>query len=310
MVLKDLTASCDMGSIPVIDNFTYSIDLLSSITTERFYVIDVPASRICYVRPNEFFLCDHSVEDVLKLGYDFYKKIVYPDDLPLWEKMRKAVFLYLSDFKKQVDVDYFSCTFRLYNKYSFISRPLLQMIYQRMRPIWVDNKLCYMICSIKSSTTKKSGNLRMYDKYGLTFKEYNTTTQQWKCITIEQLSEREKAILMLAQQGKNSKEIANDLCKGFHTIRNQIKPIFSKLNVHSMQELIGLDSFHRMMSQKQEIHPAEIPHKRTRVLLADDIKQRIQDHLDNGKSIRQTAKLEGITESAIRYAIKQGKLRK
>ncbi|WP_160034749.1 helix-turn-helix transcriptional regulator [Parabacteroides chinchillae] len=40
------------------------------------------------------------------------------------------------------------------------------------------------------------------------------------------------------KQGKNTVEIASDLCKGQYTVRNQIKSLFSKLKVHSMQEAI------------------------------------------------------------------------
>jgi DNA-binding NarL/FixJ family response regulator len=115
--------------------------------------------------------------------------------------------------------------------------------------------------------------------------------------------EREKAILILAQQGKSSGEIANDLCKEENTKRNQIKPLFSKLNVHSMQEAIEFACHHRMIYTKQdiELQPIEMPCKRSRVLLTKDMLQRIQQYLDDGKSTQQAARLEGISEHAIRY---------
>jgi DNA-binding CsgD family transcriptional regulator len=225
--------------------------MLSSIATESFYVIDLAAGRICYVRSDNPFLCGYSAEDALKSGYDFYKKIIHPDDLLLWEKIRTVIFSYLNDCgKKRDEIDYFSCTFRLQRKYSFAPRPLQQMLYHRMKPVWVDNKLCYLICSAKSSAVRKAGNLCMYHRYELTYEAYNFISRRWKQKAIEPLTERERAILMLAQQGKNAKEIACDLCKGFHTIRNQIKPIFSKLNTHSMQEAVEFVICHRILFPK------------------------------------------------------------
>jgi DNA-binding CsgD family transcriptional regulator len=64
--------------------------------------------------------------------------------------------------------------------------------------------------------------------------------KRWKEKTKELLTERERAILMLAGQGKTTKNIANCLHKGYSTIHNQIERLFSKLNVHSMPEAILL----------------------------------------------------------------------
>jgi len=44
--------------------------------------------------------------------------------------------------------------------------------------------------------------------------------------------------------------------------------------------------------------------------LLPDVISRMQKHLDNGKSNSETARLAGVTEGAVRYAIKQGKLKK
>ena len=120
----------------------------------------------------------------------------------------------------------------------------------------------------------------------------------------EALSERERTILMLAQQGKTVKEIAHDLSKGYHTIHNQITELFFKLEVHSMQEAIDVTSNRRMIyvPRKEEAEPKQIQiHKRPRVLITDDMMQHIQVYLDSGLSIRKAADKAGISEGAIRY---------
>ena len=96
-----------------------------------------------------------------------------------------------------------------------------------MKPICLNNNLRYLICIVENSTDKKAGNLFLHNKDKSTYEEYNFITRRWKQDKIEILTEREKAILMLAQQCKNTVEIANELCKGQHTIRNQIKALFN-----------------------------------------------------------------------------------
>lgn len=214
---------------------------ISSITTENFYVLDVMQKKICYIKSDDLFLCGFSTNDVLRLGYDFYAEVIYSDDLPLWINIYELVLGYLKDIEEtQDEIDYFSCTFRLKRTYSFSPKPLLQMVYHRMKPVWVDNNLRYLVCCIESSTLVEAGNLCMHYRDGSVYSEYNFITKRWNQKVKESLTERERAILMLAQQGKRSFEIAIDLCKGHNTIRNQIKSLYAKLKVHSMQEAIEL----------------------------------------------------------------------
>jgi DNA-binding CsgD family transcriptional regulator len=281
------------------------LDLFSSIIAESFYVWDIPQKQFCYVRPDDFFLCGYSVEDTLREGLGFYSKIVYSKDLPLWTDMCKAIWRYLKDSEKKRDkVDYFSCTFRLQRKYSFTSHHLPQMVYHRIKPVWEDDELRYFICFVRGSSIKDTGNLRVYNSDGSAYKEYNFAIKRWKEKNRESLTERERAILMLAGQGKTTKEIANALCKGQDTIHNQIKLLFSKLNVHSMQEAIEYACYHWLIYPKQEdieLQLIKTYSPKKRILFTEDILQRIQQHLDDGKSIRQAARLEGVSESSVRY---------
>lgn len=227
---------------------------LSFITTESLYVLDVLQKTICYVKPDDLFLCGFLTEDVLRLGYDFYPKVIYSDDLSLWTDMRELTLGYLMRGEGNWnEIDYISCTFRLLRTYSFCSRPLLQMVYHRIKPVWKDNELCYLICCVESSTIEKAGNLCLHYKDGLTYSEYNFITRRWKQKVKESLTERERAILMLAQQGKSSSEIADLLCRGHNTIRNQIKYLFSKLKIHSMQGAIEFARNLHMIYPKQDV---------------------------------------------------------
>jgi DNA-binding CsgD family transcriptional regulator len=274
-------------------------------------VLDISQKQICYIKPDDLFLCGFSVEDAQRQGYDFYSKIVYPEDLSLWTTMRKAVLQYLKDFEeKRDDIDYFSCTFRLQRKYSFLTRPLSQMIYHRMKPIWEENELRYLLCSAGSSTVKEAGNLYLNNKNGRTYETYQFATKRWKRKTKETLTERERAILILAGQGKNCKEIANVLCKSQNTIHNQIKALFSKLDVHSIQEVVEFACYHRLIYPRQDIkHQSTLSHKKNDESSVEDLLQRVQQHLANNISVRKAARLENVAESTVRYWINKENLK-
>jgi DNA-binding CsgD family transcriptional regulator len=169
-----------------------------------------------------------------------------------------------------------------------------------------------LLCSIESSTVKKAGNLHLHNKDRLTYKKYDITTKRWKPVTKKSITEYERAILMLTGQGKSTKEIAGYLYKGHNTIRNQEKELFSKLNVHSKQEAIEYARCHCAMypGQYMGLQPTEKPRKKKRIPPSEDLLQRIQQHLDDDKSIRQAAKLENIAESNIRRWISKYRLKK
>lgn len=215
--------------------------VLSSVITDSFYVFDIAQKQFCYIKSDNSFLCNYSIENAMKLNYYFYTRIIHPEDLSLWENILNIISQCLDDRKDKLnEIEYFSCYIRLLRKYSFSSRFLSQMIYQRMKPIYINNNIRYLICTVRISSNKNSGELLLQNKDNLTYEKYNFSTKKWEKYKIELLTEREQAILMLAQQCKNTVEIANELCKGKHTIRNLIKVLFSKLNVHSMQEALQI----------------------------------------------------------------------
>jgi DNA-binding CsgD family transcriptional regulator len=247
------------------------------------------------------------------LNYEFFKKTAHPDDLAAVTAMHEAVLQYVDDACKEKieDVGYFSCTFRLQRLYSFFPYLLSQMVYQRMKPVVMGGKARYLACSMVSSVIKKAGNLRMYRKDGLGYEAYDFRSKRWRQTAVEALTERERAMLMLAKQGKSSKEIADTLCVAEKTVSNLKKNLYGKLGVHTMEQAVIFATNHRMIfatepcSTQQAVETAP---KRTRQLLTPDILLRIQQGVNNKLSINSIAKKEAISEGAIRYAIKQGKI--
>lgn len=177
-----------------VSDFIRCFDLFTSISTGAFYVLDVHQKQFCHIKSDDLFLCGFSVEEAFKLGYNFYSKIIYAEDLSLWKDIYKSILHY---FNNRIEK----------RNYSFLGlRSLTQMVCRRMKPIWGNNELHYLNCSIESSTVWEAGNLRMHNRDKFIYEEYNFITKRWKRKQLEPLTERERAILMLAQQGKNTKQ--------------------------------------------------------------------------------------------------------
>ena len=288
------------------------LDMLSSLTAESFYVVDLPQRRFCYISPQafDFFLHGYSVAEALRLGYALFNEVAHPDDLAALEAMHEAVLQYVGDACKEKigEVDYFSCAFRVQRQYAFLSRPLSQMVCQRMKPVVSDGKVRYLVCSLVSSVIKEAGSLRMYRKGGLSYEAYDLRSKRWRQVAVEALTEREIAALMLAKQGKSSKEIADTLCISEKTVSNLKGNLYGKLGVHSMQQAIIFATNHRMILATEPCPKQQavgIAPKRSRQPLTPEILLRIQQGVNNEVSINSIAKKEAISEGAIRYAIKQ-----
>jgi DNA-binding NarL/FixJ family response regulator len=199
----------------------------------------------------------------------------------------------------------------LIRKNSYTKDPLSQVLYQRMIPVWKNEKISYLICSVESVAYKKNGFYLHY-KNSLTYEKYEPAVGSWSTHTMSLLNERERILLNLSRQGLNSNEISETLCRSKHTIQNQIKALFVKLNVHSIQEAIERANHCNLLHPYKEkkidfpnetIHSS--PKKINKKLMCE-----IQILLDKGKSIRSIASMVDIAESTIRSWIIKKLLRR
>jgi DNA-binding CsgD family transcriptional regulator len=298
-----------------IDNYLRAIKEVSNIMTESLYVVDLHKRSFLFVADHDLFLCGHSPEEVTQLGYAFYPQIYHPDDLHLHTDIQDVIrkHLYASGADLS-DLNYYSFTLRMRNYLEYGQRSEYLMVYHRVRPVIIREKMQIVFYALSSSVIEKSGNLRIYYKTNLTFDEYSFEVKRWQKRKVEKLTKQEQRILKLAKQGKNAVEISKSLCLSYHTVRNEKMRIFDKLGVHSIEEAIVFATNHRMIfvSSKQGVRqePTFIPKiaKKTRRMPTPDVWQCLQQGLDNGQSIRSIAKQEGVWERTVRYAIKQGKL--
>jgi hypothetical protein len=168
-----------------------SIEDFSSVCMEAIYVIDFQKRCFHHVPTHNLFLCGHSREEVMRLGYGFYSETVHEKDLPILIKMHQAILIYLKDNQeRQNEVNYFSFTVRLKAPPSWISETRYLMVYHKLKPIFTSGVLHFGVYILSCSVIPNSGNLRVYFKNNPDFEEYSFNSETWKNRKDERLTER------------------------------------------------------------------------------------------------------------------------
>jgi hypothetical protein len=152
---KDIEQTCcSKWSVDIGDFF--------SISMEAVYVIDIQKRCFKFVANHNFFLCGHSLEEVMKLGYDFYPKVIHPEDIPLLTKMYSAVLNRLHNTDEIKDIEYFSCTFRIKSFPQHGKKPNYVMAHQKLKPLTTYGQINkFVLCLLSISVETKPGNLRL-----------------------------------------------------------------------------------------------------------------------------------------------------
>lgn len=218
-------------------NYLEAIEAFARITYKSIYVIDYQKKGFEYVSDNPLFLCGHSAEDVKAMGYAFYFKYVIPEDLDLLLKINTVGFEFyenipLADRKKHT----ISYDFHLKNEEG---RKIL--INQKLTPLFLteEGKIWKAICIISLSTENKSGNIKIYKKDDNIVFNYDLEGNFWKETKIQELSSREKEILLYSTRGYTINEISKAIYVSADTVKFHRKKLFEKLDVANITEAIA-----------------------------------------------------------------------
>jgi DNA-binding CsgD family transcriptional regulator len=303
-------------STPCETGVPFDCEDFANIVTEAVYVLDFQKRCFHYVADHEFFLCGYSQEEVMSLGYDFFQEVIHPEDLSLWEKMHNVILKRLEKSGSIEGIDYFSCSFRLKCRLPTAGKFDYLMAYQKLKPKYIDGQLRFGICTLSVSVIQTSGKLRLYYKNKPDYETYSIIGQKWRKQKIRLLNDRQKAILILAKQGKSRREVACILCVSVGVIDMEKTFIFEKLGVSTTEQAIIYATNHRLIFSHNpfgtgSIGKEDLPEKQDiNHSLTANILERIQEGLKNGQSVNALAKKEGFSETALRKAIKCGKLKK
>jgi DNA-binding CsgD family transcriptional regulator len=317
-----------------IKNIANIFNAFESICRGSVYVIDFKQECFLHVSNHDLFLCGHSTNEILKLGYDFYPEIVHPEDMPLFTKIFNKILTACSNNSQQDNIHYFSFTFRIRIYPQKREYPDYLTVYHKIVPVFVDGQMqfgvCLITCSEKEAITdeadkadeagkyskKGSGNLRLYYKDNEYFDKCSLISGRWEKFKIKHLTNDEKIILIHAMSGESNRMIAEKCFMSLNNLQHKLTRLYHKLGVKNMTQAIIHSINHSLIFS--HVNSSNVPKQKNsedseikqQKKMTPELIQNIQADLDNRQSVRSIAKRTGVSEGAIRKAVKSGKLTK
>ena len=210
------------------------VKAFAKATYQSIYIIDYFTKGFYYVSDNPIFLCSHTPEEVLDMGYNFYLKHVPQEELPMLLELNRAGFSQaesMSDEEKMNSV--ISYDFHLTNH----GHP--QLIHHKLTPLLLFNgRIWLAVCTVSLSSRKEAGHIVLRTLGKPHYWEYALGRHRWEERQPIELKPDEKQILTLAAQGYAIKEIADQMNRATDTIKHYRRRIFEKLGVGSVTEAL------------------------------------------------------------------------
>jgi DNA-binding NarL/FixJ family response regulator len=263
----DISRQSGLTRSQEINNIVTMFDALASICRGSVYIIDFQKKCFRYISNHDLFLCGHSVDEVMQLGYRFYSEIVHPDDILLLKKIFRKILKVGHHTKQQNDMHYFSFMIRSKIYPQQRKQPDYLMTYHKLIPIFADGQIqsgiCLITCSATSITSAaeknsknlniSSDNLMLYYKDNNRFDKYFFKTRKWKTYKIEHLTRDEKIILILAMNGENNKSLAERLCTSYDNLQHKLTKLYRKLGVKTMRQALIYSINHSLLFKHSDI---------------------------------------------------------
>ncbi|QTD38556.1 helix-turn-helix transcriptional regulator [Polaribacter batillariae] len=218
-------------------NYLETIKAFARTTYKSIYVIDYKEKGFEYVSDNPLFLCGHTAEEVLALGYAFYFKYVTKPDLDLLLKINTIGFEFYDKIplgeRKYYTISY---DFHLKNQ-----EEKTILINQKLTPLFLtdDGKVWKAICIVSLSNNQNSGNIKIHKKGSDKILKYDLQNDLWKAEEKIKLSNREKEILQYSTRGLTINEVAAATCVSADTVKFHRRKLFKKLGVTNVSEAIA-----------------------------------------------------------------------
>ena len=140
----------------LLSNHVKSLEAISRMIDLSYYIIDYKKQGFVYVSGHPLFLAGYGREQVEKLGYDFFAKVVPEEDLRmLLEINEKGFEFYYNLPQERRPKGYVSYDFRIKNQNGsiiLINHKLTPLILNKEGNLWIS------LCLVTLSNDKESGN--------------------------------------------------------------------------------------------------------------------------------------------------------
>lgn len=214
-----------------------TVKALSRLTHESLYIIDYYKKEFEYVSENPLFLCNHTPQEVLDMGYAFYFQHVTESDLKLLITINKLGFEFYETLpleeRKFCTISY---DFHIVNE----NRNAI-LVNHKLTPLFLTpcGKIWKAMCIVSLSRNSNAGNISIYNQITDVFWIFDIVENKWIIKEKIELSNRESEILKFVAQGLTIDEIAKKIFVTAATVKFHRRNIFDKLEVNNIREALS-----------------------------------------------------------------------
>ena len=208
------------------------------MTNECVIGCDFAQDRFLFVPESDYRLLPASSYVSLSESFPQMKAYIHPDDQHWVEQLFSVMKEKLEDPDLDLaQIDHFAWQLRVNNNSRYIQG--YTMLHVKFKPGMEQSILCSGLFSITFSIQHEQDNhlsLHYYNREKVDI--YTRVCNKWKCYQRNQLTEQQKCVLMLAQMGYSSKEIAEKMFLSVRRIEKIKELIYEILNVNTIEQAI------------------------------------------------------------------------
>ena len=208
------------------------------MTNECVIGCDFAQDRFLFVPESDYRLLPASSYVSLSESFPQMKAYIHPDDQYWVEQLFSVMKEKLEDPDLDLaQIDHFAWQLRVNNNSRYIQG--YTMLHVKFKPGMEQSILCSGLFSITFSIQHEQDNhlsLHYYNREKVDI--YTRFCNKWKCYQRNQLTEQQKCVLMLAQMGYSSKEIAEKMFLSVRRIEKIKELIYEILNVNTIEQAI------------------------------------------------------------------------
>jgi DNA-binding CsgD family transcriptional regulator len=221
-----------------------AFEAISRVTYKSMYIIDYFKKNFLYVSNNPFFLCGHTREEVMEMGYFFYTRQVPEKEQEMLVEINNAGFNFFNGAPAEERLLYaISYDFNLLTekKKTLINHKITLLLLDSEGKVWL------AACLVSLSSKKNAGNVEMRKAGQSSFWEYSFKTKKWEENSGLSLNDKEKEILSLSARGYTMTEIADKICLSLPSVKIYRINLFKKLNVNNIAEALDCAGNHKLL---------------------------------------------------------------
>ncbi|MDR1730324.1 MAG: helix-turn-helix transcriptional regulator [Prevotellaceae bacterium] len=219
-----------------IELFKKTLDMLSGMCNQSIFILDYSTQGFLYLSPHPLFLCGHTVDEAMEMGFDFLEEVIAPESQEMLTEIARSGWQFFYETIEEEGNGALS-----YDIYLKHKNGLKTLVNQKSAPFFLtkDGNPWLVICLVGHSSRKKAGNMIFARKDKTEYYTYDFQKKKRFPYRPPELTKREKEVSLLILRGYDTETIAKELDISPNTVKNHRANIEVKLSESNLFDTIS-----------------------------------------------------------------------